>query len=314
MRHLTTLILTILWVLNSQAQEFGTHWISYPLPNDSSEVWFRKRYIIHQRPIQAQMSIASTGMYRLYINERNVTGSMKFDGIKDGVLLSRTFDVTKYLRNGENIVAVWYAPQGKPSQGKQLSLEFYGWNHDSIPFYHKADGEWLCRQLTECSNGENEHFDGRVNTQAWKSEEFQPYGWLHPTGSMVKDDNGTIGITNGKDASTSKNLSTFKESKVYKAENKLYNVLNPVFTFTDSIGYNIDFGRPFHGTIRLTLREAHKGDRIYINGYQYICNGELDEQAFFRFKYQDHRIYTITWSGRFRKSDIVNIEGLEISE
>ena len=53
MRHLTILILTLLWVLNSHAQEFGTHWISYPLPNDSSEVWFRKRYIIHQRPMQA---------------------------------------------------------------------------------------------------------------------------------------------------------------------------------------------------------------------------------------------------------------------
>lgn len=307
MRHLATLILSILWVLDSNAQEFGTHWISYPLPNDSSEVWFRKRYMMQQLPIQAQITLASTGFYKLFINERNVTGSTKFDGIKDSVLLSRTFDVTHYLRKGENIIAVWYAPQGKPSYGKQLSLEFYGWNQDSIPFYHKADGKWLCRQLKDCSNGENERFDGRTNTQIWKSEEFQSKGWVHPTGSIAIDS-----ICN--DTSIPRNHLALKENKVIKAENKVYNVLAPVYTFTDSTGYNIDFGRPFRGTIRLTLREAHHGDKLYINGYQYICNGELDEQAFFRFKYQNRRIYTITWSERFKRNDIVNIEGLEISE
>ena len=46
MRYITTLIISILWVLSSHAQEFGTHWISYPLPNDSSEVWFRQSYIM----------------------------------------------------------------------------------------------------------------------------------------------------------------------------------------------------------------------------------------------------------------------------
>lgn len=153
MRYITTLIISILWVLSSHAQEFGTHWISYPLPNDSSEVWFRQSYIMDERPTQAFMNIASTGNYKLYINERNVTGSLKFDGIKDSILLNRTIDVTRFLKNGENVIAVWYAPQGKPSYGKQLSLEFYGWQQDSIPFYQKADGKWFCRQLKECSNG-----------------------------------------------------------------------------------------------------------------------------------------------------------------
>ena len=30
MRYFTILIFTTLWVLNSYAQEFGTHWVSYP--------------------------------------------------------------------------------------------------------------------------------------------------------------------------------------------------------------------------------------------------------------------------------------------
>ena len=313
MRYLTTLIFSILWVLSSHAQEFGTHWISYPLPSDSAEVLFRQRYLLEGRPLQASLSIASTGSYRLYVNERNVTRSVKFDGIKDSTLLNRTIDITKYLRSGENVIAVWYSPEGKPSHGKQLSLEFYGWNQDTTSFYHQTDGKWYCRQLRDCSHGAIERFDGRTNTQAWKSEEYEPYGWIHPTGSM--DSAESEDKPDGQPRQEDKGYKEYKDYKVFKAENTLYNVLEPVCTFTDSLGgYNIDFGRPFHGTIRLTLRDAHRGAKLHINGYQYICNGELDEQAFFRFKFQNRRIYTITWNGRFKKSDIVNIEGLEISE
>lgn len=106
MRLINTLILTILWVLNSNAQEFGTHWISYPLPNDSSEVWFRKSYKFSSQPIQAFLSIASTGNYKLYINERNVTGSLLFEGQKEDILENHTFDVTRYLKSGNNVIAI----------------------------------------------------------------------------------------------------------------------------------------------------------------------------------------------------------------
>ena len=181
MRYLATLIFSILWVLSSSAQDFGTHWISYPLPSDSAEVLFRQSYLMEGRPLQASLSIASTGSYRLYVNERNVTRSLKFDGIKGDALLNRTFDITKYLRNGENVIAVWYSPEGRPSYGKQLSLEFYGWNRDTTSFYHKADEKWFCRQLRDCSHGIIERFDGRHNMLAWKSEEYRPYGWVHPS-------------------------------------------------------------------------------------------------------------------------------------
>ena len=63
MRYLTTLIFTTLWVLNSYAQEFGTHWISYPFPNDSSEILYRKIYHLNQKPLKAEINIASRGNY-----------------------------------------------------------------------------------------------------------------------------------------------------------------------------------------------------------------------------------------------------------
>lgn len=298
MRLINTLILTILWVLNSNAQEFGTHWISYPLPNDSSEVWFRKSYKFSSQPIQAFLSIASTGNYKLYINERNVTGSLLFEGQKEDIMENHTLDVTRYLKSGNNVIAIWYAPMGEPSFGKQISAELYGWRQDSIPFYYPSNGSWLTYQPQGCSHGEDEQFDGRTDVLSWKStDDFHSQGWIHPTGSYGLDQ-----------------MLTSQENRVFKSENKLRQVLSPVYQHSDSAGYHIDFGRPFRGTIRLTLRNAHKGDNLFINGYQYTCNGELDEQAFLRFKFQSERIYTLTWSSRFKKSYIVNVEGLEIEE
>ena len=110
MRYFTILIFTTLWVLNSYAQEFGTHWVSYPFPNDSSEILYRKIYHLNQKPLKAEINMASGGNTRLYINERNATPSIFNEGARDSILLMQTIDISRYLKKGENIIAVWYAP------------------------------------------------------------------------------------------------------------------------------------------------------------------------------------------------------------
>ena len=297
MKLITTIIMTLLWVLDSQAQEFGTHWISYPLPNDSSEVWYRRLYTLKDQPLSASVSLASTGNLRLYVNERNVTGSIFYEGTKDSTVMMRTFDITHFLKKGENIIAVWYAPTCSADKSKQLSLDFYGWNKDSIPFYHQADGTWWCKQLVGCQMKDKEYFDKNEYTNEWKAAEYRSQGWLHPTGNFAGNKSNKIA-----------------EYTPLHTENKLNMVLYPTNTYADSLGYHVDFGRPFRGTIRLTIRNAHKGNIIDINGNQYICSGEMDEQAFFRFHCEEQKEYTLNWSKRFKKSYITNIEGLEIKE
>ena len=92
MRYFTILIFTTLWVLNSYAQEFGTHWVSYPFPNDSSEILYRKIYHLDQKPLKAEINIASGGNTRLYINERNATPSIFNEGARDSILLMQTWN------------------------------------------------------------------------------------------------------------------------------------------------------------------------------------------------------------------------------
>lgn len=295
MRLILTVILSLSWVLNSSAQEFGTHWVSYPLPNDSSEILYRKIYQLADKPIMAEISMASNGNTRLYVNERNVTGSTFYKGMKDSAICMRTFNITRYLKKGENIIAVWYAPGKTCDKSKQLSLEFYGWTPDTIPFYHKADGTWICKPLKGCFFHDKEQFDNRKYTSEWKSTEFQSAGWINPTGAI----NDTI------------SLSIKNQDILSYSENRLSMILHPVKEYSDSLGYHIDFGRPFRGTIRLTIRDARKGARLNINGNLYTCSGEMDEQAFYRFHYETQKEFILNWGKGFKKGCIVNIEGLE---
>lgn len=110
MRRFCTLYIIIFWVLNSFAQEFGTHWISCPAANDSSQVLFYGSYDWEAVPQRAFLSFASTGMVKVYANERNVSGDIFFANGNAGMVEVHTFDVTRYLKQGTNSFAVWYAP------------------------------------------------------------------------------------------------------------------------------------------------------------------------------------------------------------
>lgn len=297
MRFIATIIVTTLWVLNSYAQEFGTHWISYPLPNDSCEVLFRKVYHLEETPLQAHITMASTGNIRVYINERNASRSILYEGCKNDTILSRTIDISPMLKKGDNTIAVWYAPNKSQHVSKQLSMELYGWSKDAIPFYHQTDGTWWTKQISGFHCGEKELFDNRRYSNEWKSAEYHPIGWLHPTGACENS-----------------HISPYVLHNPTNIENKLHKILYPALTYNDSLGYHVDFGRPFRGTIRITIRGAHKGSVLDINGNHYICNGEMDEQAFYRLHYETQRIFTIRWSERFSLKNIVNIEGLEIEK
>ncbi len=296
MKRLIAYLFTFLWVLNSFCQEFGTHWIAYPLPNDSSEVFFRHTYVTKTFPQQAYIHINSTGKYRLYVNERNVSRSLMTDGMRNGVLQAQTFDVCQYLRSDSNTIAVWYAPGEVSAEGKQLSLEYYGIDAKGKPFYHKADEKWSCQLVVGSYIKEGkESFNAKTFRKDWSSTEYKPSKWLHPTGSFS---NKSLNI---------------RESTWGAIPYGLTRVIHPIDAYTDSLGYHIDFGRPFFGTVRLTMRGVRRGTAISINDYQYTCNGESDEQAFLRFGYKYQRTFIIPRNNNFKKEYITNIEGLEIT-
>ena len=307
-RRITCMLFTLLWVLNSQSQEFGTHWITHPNRNDSSEVLFRHTYTTLQRPLQAFITFASIGHCKVYINERNISREIFYENKTAQGILLHTFDVTRYLRPDSNTIAVWYAPCPQAQVytptaiNKQLSLEYYGTKPDSTAFYHQADDTWTCSILegsrisTDSTGHAMEVFDNHSYDHSWKATEQPMKNGEKPMRSgMLKAEH------------TYTTLPAFP----YKG-NFLKNVLSPISIYSDSLGTHFEFERTFRGSARITLRGAKKGERLEINGLLYICSGEMDEQAFRRLTTSRQKTITIKGDRYFDKSQIQKVEGLEI--
>ncbi len=295
MTRYTIIAIFIVWVLSSFSQEFNTHWICHPLANDSSQVFFRHTYTTSQRPQQALLSFTSSGLVKVYFNERNISQDITFCNPDSTVLALYTYDVTRFLRPDSNTIAVWYAPDKDYATTKQLSLEYYGKDDKGQDFYHHTDGEWLCQELKGCYKHENkETFDGQTYHSNWKATDCNVHDWLQPLGPHCKSQSFPI------------TCNTYPNSNY-----QINSILHPIATYTDSTGIYYDFGRPFKGTVRLTLREAKKGCTIYIDDFTYICNGEMDEQAFRRFTTSHQRSIHISHDKHFKSSQVVNVEALE---
>lgn len=294
-RFIINTYLVLFWALNSFSQELGTHWICYPLPNDSSEVLFCHTYVSQGKPRQATLSFTSPGKLRVYVNERNITQALYFSNPNTSTVATQTYDVTRLMRPDSNIVAVWYAPTPNQPISKQLSLEYYGKDAKGRDFYHKADGEWQCHLLEGCYiKEEEEHFDARSYDNNWKATDYDRSQWLSP-----------LGASEGE-------RPLLLTADMYSCHNcQLRQLLLPSYSQKTEEGITCNFERAYKGTIRLTLREAKKGETIRTRGLTYTCNGEMDEQAFRRFTYSTDRSFTILDDCESKKAQIMSIEGLE---
>lgn len=295
MTRLITLVALMLWVQSSYTQEFSTHWISHPTPNDSTEVLFCHTYTTQRCNKKAILSFASKGHLKVFFNERNISQDITFNNPSPQKIGIVSYDVSRYLRPDSNTIAVWYAPETGTDISKQVSLEYYGEDADGQDFYHQADGSWLCLALQKSYIKRNkECFNASTYSHEWKASDYDRKKWLHPLGAYGNTSPDTI------------------VGNTYNNYNdKLYRVLKPINSYKDASGIHYDFGRSFHGTIRLTLREARKTEVIHIDDFTYICNGDLDEQAFRRFSTTRQRTFTIWGDKHFKPSQITNVEGLE---
>lgn len=62
--------------------------------------------------------------------------------------------------------------------------------------------------------------------------------------------------------------------------------------------------------IRVTLRGCRLGERIRIGNLQYVCTGEMDEQAFTRFSPTDQNTVTISGDRHFCCEQVQEVESI----
>lgn len=291
------LSLICLCAIQGFSQEWGTRWICHPKASDTAQVWFRKRVKTTAPQEKAFITVASTGRFRLYVNERNVVTD-PFLGAIDSLekhIKQYTIDVSRFLEGRETTIAVWYAPTSKRRSDKQLSLEFYGKDQRGKPFYAQADGSWFCKEASSATLGPGqEAINATRYDKLWHSTELKEKDWLRP---MDSADTLTLPLQD--------------TSPLYQGI-RMSHVLSAVDEVADSTGVTFDFGRPFRGWVRITLRGAKKGERLCFGDHSYVCGGQMDEQAFPRFTITKQRFVKVSGDERFRREQIQNIEGVEV--
>lgn len=62
--------------------------------------------------------------------------------------------------------------------------------------------------------------------------------------------------------------------------------------------------------IRVTLRGCRRGEHIRIGNLQYVCTGEMDEQAFTRFSPTDQNTVTISGDRHFCCEQVQEVESI----
>ena len=284
--------------LASPAQSGVSAWMSMPDADSTAHVWFRHTALGAGRPQRAYVAVETTGLFKLYVNEYNVGTAAFYPAHteRSDSLVTTILDVTRYLRADTNVIALYYAPAFPHATERQLAVTFYGWDADGLPFCHADAGEWLCRPAnTRWKVPTGEVVDGRGHDPQWKAAHCDGALWRPVQSGPARASWSDYG---GR-ALSAWPMVTFRRG----------------YRYFDRVGSGVAyaFGTGFCGRVRLTLRNAVRGDTIHVGPVDYICNGRLDEQAYPAFHIGNYRRVYVSGSPRFRIDWITDVEAVEIA-
>ncbi|WP_028909379.1 alpha-L-rhamnosidase N-terminal domain-containing protein [Prevotella sp. AGR2160] len=290
----------ILLVTTVHAQEFGQRWICAQEADSSSQWLFKKTWLPTRRIRWAKLAICSTGRYQVNFNEHRLSRDVLLPSVTpdDSILREQVFDLSALLRNDSNTVAVWYSPIAGRFSDKQLSVTVYGRYADGRAFAHTTDDSWLCKPAwgsVDPSDPDYEAWDAKNYDPLWKGQITPVRGWSR--------------------CSYSQDRTSFplQAASMTDENMKLVKVFDPESVEERDTALYVHFPRVFYGWVRLTIRGARRGEEIYIDDYQYTCNGNMDEQACRRFTAVRQQDVVIVGDRHFRPSQIQSIEGVEIA-
>lgn len=265
MRKAIILLLLALYSFAATAQEFGMHWIKRETAQNGQGVLFRKMTVEQKTPDYAYLEVASAGYVDVYVNERNVDRYSPVVSQKTTVTVRR-YDITPYLREDTNVVAVEYFPRDTMPQGRQLSVNVWGKYSDGSPLALQTDDTWLSMPSQRRLLGDGgELQDATACTDGWKSTTIAQALWTRAS------------------AYTGAKPENMEMISDYNLPYKPAFIADYSYFDQDNHCTWYEFGPAIYGFFRVTLRGPRRGDVLHFGPLTYICNGTLDEQAFTKF-------------------------------
>ena len=297
MRRLLIIFLLTTACIAMQAQPFAITWLHHPTTSQGEQVWFSTVVSLDDTAADAILSVTTTGRVDIYVNERNVATDALIPYRESDELTAITtdFDVARFLRKGDNIIAVWYAPLGTAATDKQIAVVLNGSYEGGEQFVFGSDNGWICRKANRMNTATGEACDATSYTLKWNSDDIDIATWL-PAETLKTDD-------------VSEHHTIYDRYIVEKVSRiriqESFDIDNGTLIY--------DFGNAFRGWVRATMRGRKRGEKVTIDNLEYICKAQTDEQAFHKFTIGQHRRVAIKSTGQLLPENIFTLEAIEIA-
>lgn len=280
---------------------------------EGQEVWFRTVFDIRELPDSAFLEMSTSGYLLAYINGR-VAGTQSIWPFRPIVnkeyqqkqkgIACQSIDVRHLLRTGRNVLSIWYAPcidmkllqetsdtitcESTTNTLYQLSTLLTIKKGEKTETLCSTNSNWLCKVAPVQMTKYGEDCNSPAITANWKKQvlEISP-DWIRPEKSWYEKSK----------------WNTVEDQGEY-AYNTISANLNEV---TDSM-QTYYFPYKATGQLRITLRNAKRGQVIDVNGMRYTCLGETDEQFFTRFSTITTDIVEISKTDENKLPNIQNLE------
>ena len=330
--------------------DFDCRWMSHPAPDDTSHVWFSRTIVTDAKemPRAAYIRVATTGRFVLYVNGRNVSTALFTPDRQKGdtAVSAIAYDVQRFLRTDTNTIALLYCPSMRTR--RQMSVCFYGIAADSSHFAVSGtdrpcfalngNAGWLCRHAdTWQTHDGGEAMNRNLYPYRW-TDANQPLALWQAVEETSTSQHLNTTTSHHPTTTTPQHISTSQHLNTTTPHH-----LNTIYTLSseDICGYNPLRINPLvdnaarisriytpllteqsgdtltvhlvpnrRHLIRVTLRGCRRGERIRIGNLQYVCTGEMDEQAFTRFSPTDQNTVTISGDRHFCCEQVQEVESI----
>mgnify|MGYP002677160339 CR=1 FL=1 len=314
--------------------DFDCRWLSHPTPDDTSHVWFSRTIVTSEKdmPRAAYIRVATTGRFVLYVNGRNVSTALFTPDRQKGdtAVAAIAYDVQRFLRTDTNTIALLYCPSMRTR--RQVSVSFYGIAADSShfavsgtdrpSFALNGNAGWLCRHAdTWQTHDGGEAMNRNLYPYRW-TDANQPLAMWKAVEETTPSQHLTTTTPQHISTSQHNNISTPLSSEDICGYNplrinplvdnaaRISRIYTPLLTEQSGDTLTVHLVPNRRHLIRVTLRGCRHGERIRIGNLQYVCTGEMDEQAFTRFSPTDQNTVTISGDRHFCCEQVQEVESI----
>lgn len=239
-------------------------------------ILFRKSFVLPVRPEKAQIFITADDYYKLYINGRFVTQgpapSYHFQYNYNSI------DVTKFLRKGENVIAVHTLYQGLINRVWQS-----GDNRHGLIFDLVADGQTVaCSDETVKTSPHSGYRE--IGTVGYKTQFLEEYDSTAPEIGFEMPDFDDSGWCCARIHCFDDHILVSQKTHMLEFEH-----IPPVNTNIRADRIIFDFGSSYVGYLDLTV-SGSAGDAVTVR-----CGQELNEDGTVRFRLRANCDYEESW-------------------